>query len=149
MNKPKTNIYDIDGKLIRKAGDNHQFTIEECQERIKYYLELLKALSTEDPDYAVKASTYNQYVDNLVAYCIRMKMVSKDIQPAEPQQIDGVANGVTNIPFAQTDTTITTIEEGQPTVILPNIEHMDNDQIDIVDIEPQDEGDKEEHVEVA
>lgn len=112
MNKPKTNIYDIDGKLIRKAGDNHQFTIEECQERIKYYLELLKALTTEDPDYAVKASTYNQYVDNLVSYCIRMKMVSKDIQPKEQ-------------------------------------EPMDNDQIDIVDLEPQDGGDEEESVETA
>lgn len=85
MNKPKTNIYDIDGKLIRKAGDTHQFTIEECQERIKYYLELLKALTTEDPDYAIKASTYNQYVDNLVSYCIRMKMVSQDIQPKEQE----------------------------------------------------------------
>ena len=148
MNKPKTNIYDIDGKLIRKAGDNHQFTIEECQERIKYYLELLKALTTEDPDYAVKASTYNQYVDNLVSYCIRMKMLSKDIQPAEPQQIDGIANEVTSIPFAQTDTTLDT-GEGQPTVILPNTEHMDNDQIDIVDLEPQDGGDKEESVEAA
>lgn len=112
MNKPKTNIYDIDGKLIRKADDTHQFTIEECQERIKYYLELLKALTTEDPDYAVKASTYNQYVDNLVSYCIRMKMVSKDIQPKEQ-------------------------------------EPMDNDQIDIVDLEPQDGGDEEESVETA
>lgn len=127
MNKPKTNIYDIDGKLIRKAGDNHQFTIEECQERIKYYLELLKALTTEDPDYAVKASTYNQYVDNLVSYCIRMKMVSKDIQPAEPQPLPDTVNA----PFAQT------------------VEPMDNDQIDIVDLEPQDGGNEEESVETA
>lgn len=127
MNKPKTNIYDIDGKLIRKAGDNHQFTIEECQERIKYYLELLKALTTEDPDYAVKASTYNQYVDNLVSYCIRMKMVSKDIQPVEPQPLPDTVN----VPFVQT------------------VEPMDNDQIDIVDLEPQDGGDKEESVETA
>ena len=127
MNKPKTNIYDIDGKLIRKAGDNHQFTIEECQERIKYYLELLKALTTEDPDYAVKASTYNQYVDNLVSYCIRMKMVSKDIQPVEPQPLPDTVN----VPFVQT------------------VEPMDKDQIDIVDLEPQDGGDEEESVETA
>lgn len=127
MNKPKTNIYDIDGKLIRKADDTHQFTIEECQERIKYYLELLKALTTEDPDYAVKASTYNQYVDNLVSYCIRMKMVSKDIQPVEPQPLPDTVN----VPFVQT------------------VEPMDNDQIDIVDLEPQDGGDEEESVETA
>lgn len=127
MNKPKTNIYDINGKLIRKAGDNHQFTIEECQERIKYYLELLKALTTEDPDYAVKASTYNQYVDNLVSYCIRMKMVSKDIQPVEPQPLPDTVN----VPFVQT------------------VELMDNDQIDIVDLEPQDGGNEEESVETA
>lgn len=127
MNKPKTNIYDIDGKLIRKAGDNHQFTIEECQERIKYYLELLKALTTEDPDYAIKASTYNQYVDNLVSYCIRMKMVSKDIQPVEPQPLPDTVN----VPFVQT------------------VEPMDNDQIDIVDLEPQDGGNEEESVETA
>lgn len=127
MNKPKTNIYDIDGKLIRKAGDTHQFTIEECQERIKYYLELLKALTTEDPDYAVKASTYNQYVDNLVSYCIRMKMVSKDIQPVEPQPLPDTVN----VPFVQT------------------VEPMDNDQIDIVGLEPQDGGIEEESVEAA
>lgn len=118
MNKPKTNIYDIDGKLIRGIDDTHQFTIEEAQERIKYYLELLKALSTEDLDYALKASTYNQYVDNLVAYCIRMKMVSQDIQPVEPQPLPDTVN----IPTVQVEEPMKDIE-----------------QIDIVDLEQQED----------
>lgn len=134
MNKPKTNIYDIDGKLIRGIDDTHQFTIEEAQERIKYYLELLKALSTEDPDYALKASTYNQYVDNLVAYCIRMKMVSQDIQPVEPQSLPDTVD----IPTVQVEEPMKDIE-----------------QIDIVDLEQQEdyidshESCKEQPVEAA
>lgn len=29
-----TNIYDIDGNIIRKAGDNHRFTIEEVEKLV-------------------------------------------------------------------------------------------------------------------
>ena len=114
MNKPKTNIYDIDGKLIRKAGDNHQFTIEEAQERIKYYVELLKALNKEDKDYALKAATYNKYIDNLVSYTIRKKLHEVKFTKEEPK-----------------------VDAELPDV---NIETpMDDERIDIVDLEPAEE----------
>jgi hypothetical protein len=29
-----TNIYDIDGNIIRKADDNHRFTIEEVEKLV-------------------------------------------------------------------------------------------------------------------
>lgn len=45
--KNNTNIYDVDGEIIRAAGDNHRFTIEEAQSKIKYYRE--KIDKSEDP----------------------------------------------------------------------------------------------------
>jgi hypothetical protein len=113
MNNPKTNIYDIDGKLIRGTEDTHEWTIEEAQERIKYYIELLKALNKEDKDYALKAATYNKYIDNLVSYTIRKKLYEVKFTKEEPK-IDA------QLPPAQI--------EGP----------MNDEQIDIVDLEPVD-----------
>lgn len=120
MNNP-SNIYDIDMKLIRNAGDTHEWTIEEAQERIKYYLELLKALSTDDPDYALKASVYNQYVDNLVSYTLRKKLYETKFTPEEPEELPEEAR----VPFVQIETPM-----------------KNDEQIDIVDLEPVDNKDK-------
>lgn len=113
MNKPKTNIYDIDGKLIRDTEDTHEWTIEEAQERIKYYVELLKALTTEDKDYALKAATYNKYIDNLVSYTIRKKLYEIKFTKEEPE----------------VDTQLPPVQIEEP---------MNDEQIDIVDLEPVD-----------
>lgn len=59
-----TNIYDIDGELIRSAGDNHKFTIEEAQKRIEIYKEKLKNLDETDK----KRTIYQTYIDNLNKY---------------------------------------------------------------------------------
>lgn len=32
--KNETNIYDIDGNIIRKAGDNHKFTLSEVEKLV-------------------------------------------------------------------------------------------------------------------
>lgn len=69
--KNNTNIYDIDGEMIRQAGDNHHFTIEEIQEKIQKYQDKLKALSEkEDSTEEDKklAATYQNYIRNLVNY---------------------------------------------------------------------------------
>lgn len=114
MNNPKTNIYDIDGKLIRGIDDTHEWTIEEAQERIKYYVELLKALNKEDKDYALKAATYNKYIDNLVSYTIRKKLHEVKFTKEEPK-----------------------VDAELPDV---NIETpMDDERIDVVDLEPAEE----------
>lgn len=117
MNNPKTNIYDIDGKLIRGTEDTHEWTIEEAQERIKYYVELLKALNKEDKDYALKAATYNKYIDNLVSYTIRKKLYKVKFTEEGPK-ID------TELPNVNIDTIETP---------------MDDERIDIVDLEPIEE----------
>lgn len=70
--KNETNIYDIDGEIIRKAGDNHEMTIEEAQEKMKAY-----AKKAEDnPE---KADVYRTYVRNLSNFVYnKLMMMSKD-----------------------------------------------------------------------
>lgn len=62
--KNNTNIYDIDGELIRKAGDNHEFTIDEAKEKIENYKKKLENLDKNDS----KSSIYKTYIDNLQRY---------------------------------------------------------------------------------
>ena len=57
----ETNIYDIDGDLIRAAGDNHHMTIEEAQERMREY----GKKAEEHPE---KADIYREYIKNLSNY---------------------------------------------------------------------------------
>lgn len=69
--KNDTNIYDIDGELIRKAGDTHNFTIEEAQNKIKYYQEKIKSLNEQEiksEDTEKKIKTYEIYCKNLTAF---------------------------------------------------------------------------------
>lgn len=54
--KNETNIYDIDGNIIRKAGDNHRFTIEEMEKMVD---DLTKKVH-ENPENEV----YKVYLDN-------------------------------------------------------------------------------------
>ena len=77
--KNETNIYDIDGKLIRKAGDNHEFTIQEVQEKLKYYREKLEEeQKSETPD-KTRIATYNTYINNLANYvAFKMTQLSND-----------------------------------------------------------------------
>lgn len=63
-----TNIYDIDGELIRTAGDNHEMTIDEAKEQLKKYEEKVKELTETDPNNS-KIVIYNNYIKNL-ASCI-------------------------------------------------------------------------------
>lgn len=78
----KTNIYDIDGELIRAAGDNHEFTLEESKEKIKYYEDKLKELDEKDPKYSV----YVNYIRNLNMYIFSLYNKMK------PEEIQGLVN---------------------------------------------------------
>ncbi len=51
-----TNIYDVDGNIIRKAGDNHRFTIEEVEKLV----DDLTAKVQQNPDNQV----YRVYLNN-------------------------------------------------------------------------------------
>ena len=52
-----TNIYDIDGNIIRKAGDNHKFTIEELEKMVDDLTEKVR----NNPDNKV----YKVYLNNV------------------------------------------------------------------------------------
>lgn len=62
--KTANNIYDIDGDILHKSGENEELTIEEAQKRLENYQEKLKGLKEGD----TKASVYNTYINNLQMY---------------------------------------------------------------------------------
>ena len=64
--KNNSNIYDIDGELIRAAEDNHKMTIKEAQEKIENYRQKLEKLDEKDP----KAVVYATYMRNLNQYIL-------------------------------------------------------------------------------
>lgn len=72
-----TNIYDIDGEIIRKAGDNHQWTIEEAKEKMEYYRKKILEVGEDSPN-AVKYATYMR---NLSQYIMAMyaKMTPEEL----------------------------------------------------------------------
>lgn len=67
--KSNTNIYDIDGNILRKAGDTGELSITEAQNRVKDYQEKIKELSENEGD-KHKISVYQTYIDNLQRYII-------------------------------------------------------------------------------
>ena len=87
--KTETNIYDINGEIIRQAGDNHEFTLSEAQERLQHYRKLLDAEKlAEEPD-KKKVDTYNIYINNLANYvAYKMTQLSSD----ELAELIGVNN---------------------------------------------------------
>ena len=77
-----SNTYDIDGDIIRQAGDNHKLTLVETKERIDSYYDKIKNLDNEDftdEEYNKRRSIYELYIRNLTAYLYnRMWTVSAE-----------------------------------------------------------------------
>jgi hypothetical protein len=59
-----SNIYDIDGKLIRSVDDTHKWTVQEVKDKIEYYRQKLLKLAENDK----KAVIYATYMRNLSNY---------------------------------------------------------------------------------
>ena len=59
-----TNIYDVDGNIIRKAGDNHKFTIEEVEKLVDDLTEKVR----QNPD----NDTYKVYLNNAQKWLFNM-----------------------------------------------------------------------------
>ena len=59
-----SNIYDIDGELIRSVDDSHKWTVEEVKNKIEYYRKKLIEIGEKDP----KAVIYATYMRNLSNY---------------------------------------------------------------------------------
>ena len=101
-----TNIYDIDGNIIRKAGDNHKFTIEEVEKLVD---DLTKKVQ-ENPDnqvyklYLNKAHKwlYNMYnnmstkeiQERISALQNNIQEAKDDINEAEKQQLDAISEAM-------------------------------------------------------
>lgn len=66
--KNDTNLYDIDGNLIRAVDDTHKMTLKEAQEKIEEYRNKLKELDEKDP----KAVIYATYMRNLAQYIMTL-----------------------------------------------------------------------------
>ena len=75
-----TNIYDIDGNLLRAASDTHEITAEEAKAKIEEYQEKLKQLSN-DKENAHKIGVYNTYIRNLQMHMFRYYLAHPEFIP--------------------------------------------------------------------
>lgn len=69
-----TNIYDVDGNIIRKAGDNHKFTLEEVEKLVDDLTEKVR----QNPDNQV----YKVYLNNAQKWLFNMynNMSTEDLK---------------------------------------------------------------------
>lgn len=69
-----TNIYDVDGNIIRKAGDNHRFTLEEVEKLVDDLTEKVR----QNPDNQV----YKVYLNNAQRWLFNMynSMSTEDLK---------------------------------------------------------------------
>lgn len=87
--KNETNIYDINGEIIRQAGDNHEFTLSEAQERLQHYRKLRDAEESSDTPDKTKIAAYTTYINNLANYAA-YKM--SELTPDQLADLIGVNN---------------------------------------------------------
>lgn len=76
-----SNIYDIDGELLRSAGDTSDLTIDEAQKRIEQYQKKLNELSEKEPN-SQKLSIYNTYIKNLQIYIFNQYILHPELIPS-------------------------------------------------------------------
>ena len=79
-----SNIYDIDGELLRPAGDTSGLSIEEAQKRIELYKEKLNKLSEDSPK-DPKIGVYNTYIKNLQIFIFNQYMLHPELIPQVEQ----------------------------------------------------------------
>lgn len=79
-----SNIYDIDGELLRSAGDTSDLTIDEAQKRIEQYQKKLNELSEKEPNNP-KLSIYNTYIKNLQSYIFNQYILHTELMPKVEQ----------------------------------------------------------------
>lgn len=73
-----TNIYDIDGNILREAGDNEQLDIETAKKRLEEYKEKVKQLSDNEED-RHEVNIYNTYIKNLGSYVFNYYMTHPEM----------------------------------------------------------------------
>ena len=99
--KNNSNIYDIDGELIRAFDDTHQWDVKETQEKIKYYEDKIKEVGENSE----KAKIYMDYIHNLTkhVWTLYAKMTPEqfnaELQKAKTQDNlqEQVENAINNL----------------------------------------------------
>ena len=79
-----SNIYDIDGELLRSIDDTSNLTIDEAQKRIEQYQKKLNELSEKEPNNP-KLSIYNTYIKNLQSYIFNQYILHPELMPKVEQ----------------------------------------------------------------
>lgn len=86
-----SNIYDIDGNLLRKACDTSQLSVEEAEKRLNEYQEKLRQLPENEKHTASVLRTYitnlqryifNYYIIHPNEYKARIKSTEEQIKEA-------------------------------------------------------------------
>lgn len=101
-----TNIYDVDGNIIRKAGDNHRFTIEEVEKLVDDLTQKVQ----ENPDnqvYKVYLNNANRWLYNMYnsmstedikarisALQNNIQDAKDDLNEAEKEQLDSISQAM-------------------------------------------------------
>ena len=76
--KNNSNIYDIDGEILRESGNTEELTLEEAQKRIESYQKKLNELAEKEPN-SQKLSVYNTYIKNLQSYIFNYYLLHPEL----------------------------------------------------------------------
>lgn len=99
--KNNTNIYDIDGEIIRQAGDNTHFTPQQIKQLIDKYNKKIKECEDEE-----KRKVYEIYVRNLTTSLIeeykrmspeKLAEILKSEQPEQDKLEDQVKQAIEDL----------------------------------------------------
>lgn len=99
--KNNSNIYDIDGEILRESGNTEELTLEEAQKRLESYQKKLNELAEKEPN-SQKLSVYNTYIKNLQSYIFNyyllhpelMKWMNKTTQDEIQKAMDDLKKDV-------------------------------------------------------
>lgn len=99
--KNDSNIYDIDGEILRESGNTEELTLEEAQKRLDSYQKKLNELAEKEPN-SPKLSVYNTYIKNLQSYIFNyyimhpelMKWMNKTTQDEIQQAMEDLKKDV-------------------------------------------------------
>ena len=76
--KNKSNIYDIDGEILRESGNTEELTLEEAQKRLDSYQKKLNELAEKESN-SQKLSVYNTYIKNLQSYIFNYYLLHPEL----------------------------------------------------------------------
>ena len=99
--KNDSNIYDIDGEILRESGNTEELSLEEAQKRLDSYQKKLNELAEKEPN-SPKLSVYNTYIKNLQSYIFNyyimhpelMKWMNKTTQDEIQQAMEDLKKDV-------------------------------------------------------